>query len=134
MLKLSVLLISIRIAVIDIKSHRIPNQHTLILAVLLLLDQVAGETRGVLIAIPIVFAVGYIGKVGAGDIKLILALLITSGSLLLNQRYLYGAALISILALFFSALFARMKSLHIPKSIPLAPSILLPFLFSYLAI
>lgn len=134
MLKLSVLLISIRIAVIDIKSHRIPNQHTLILAVLLLLDQVAGETRGVLFAIPIVVAVGYIGKVGAGDIKLILALLITSGSLLLNQRYLYGAALISILALFFSALFARIRSLHIPKSVPLAPSILLPFLFSYLAI
>ena len=134
MLKLLVLLISVRISAIDIKSHRIPNQYTLILSVLLLLDQIAGDTRGVLMAILIVLAVGYFGKVGAGDIKLILALLFTSGSLLLNERYLYGAVLISLLVLFSSALFARMKSLDIPKSIPLAPSILLPFLFSYLAI
>lgn len=134
MLKLLVLLISIGISAIDIKSHRIPNQHILVLTVLLLLDQVEGETRGVLIAIPILIAVGYIGKFGAGDIKLILALLITSGSLVLNQHYFYGAALITILILLFSALFARMKSLNFPKTIPFAPSILLPFLFFYLAI
>jgi Flp pilus assembly protein protease CpaA len=134
MLKLFVLLTSLFISIVDIRRHRIPNQLTLLLAALLLFDSVSMEIKKVVIAIPILLAVGYIGKVGAGDIKLLLALLITSGSLLLNQGYFLGMAIISLLGILGSSLFSYFKSVERPKSIAFAPSILVPFAALYLAI
>ena len=134
MLKLFVLLTSLSISIVDIRRHRIPNQLTLLLAALLLFDSVSMEIKKVVIAIPILLAVGYIGKVGAGDIKLLLALLITSGSLLLNQGYFLGMAIISLLGILGSSLFSYFKSVERPKSIAFAPSILVPFAALYLAI
>lgn len=134
MLETLVLSIGAWICVIDIRSHRIPNQLSLLLAFLLLLDSITAKLIGFLLASMICLLIAYVGKVGAGDVKLFLVLVATSGSLVLSLDYFLGMALISLCVLVTSFLSTGLKGYQGPRSIAFAPSILIPFLLLYLAI
>lgn len=134
MVEVLVLVLSVWICVVDIKSHRIPNELSVLLAVVLLFDTVTAQLPGFLTASSACVLIAYIGKIGAGDVKLFLALTATSGSLLLTQRYFLGMAVTSLFALVASFAIARLRGLKKPRSIAFAPSILIPFLALYLAI
>lgn len=129
-----VLVLCTWICIVDIRSHRIPNELTLLLSIALLFDTVTAELSGFLIASSACVLIAYIGKMGVGDVKLFLALTATSGSLVLTQRYFLGMAVISLFALVASIAIARLRGLRKPRSIAFAPSILIPFLALYLAI
>jgi len=129
-----VLAICLCICVVDIRSHRIPNALSLWLAVALLFDSVTVQLVDLLIAAIICMVIAYLGKIGAGDVKLFLALVATSGSLILTLDYFLGMALISLCVLVATFLSTRFKGHDNPRSIAFAPSILIPFLALYLAI
>jgi len=134
MVEVGVLALSVWISVIDLKSHRIPNELSISLGLLLLFDTVTTELSSLLIASVLVLLIAYLGQVGAGDVKLLLILTSTSGSLVLSQQYFLGMALISLSMLLSSFSIARLKGHKAPRSLAFAPSILAPFLALYLAI
>ncbi len=134
MIKVLVLALSAWISVVDIRSHRIPNQLTLLLSVTLLCDSVRADFLGFLTASTAALLIADLGKVGAGDVKLFLALVATSGTLVLSQNYFLGMALTSAALLLCSVINSRLKGARRPPSIAFAPSILIPFLALYLAI
>lgn len=134
MLKVIVPALFFWICTVDIRTHRIPNSLTLLVAVVLLFDTVTAELYGFLIALPLCLLIAFVGKVGAGDVKLFLLLVATSGSLVLTPDYFLGMALISLLALTTSLVISHLKGSELPLSIAFAPSILIPFLLLYLAI
>ena len=122
------------ICTVDIRTHRIPNPLTLLLAVALLFDAVSAELYGFLIASPLSLLIAFVGKVGAGDVKLFLLLVATSGSLVLTPDYFLGMAVTSLLARTTSLVISHLKGSELPRSIAFAPSILIPFLLLSLAI
>lgn len=134
MVEVLVLVLSVWICAVDIKSHRIPNELSVLLAVVLLFDSVTSQLFGALIASVSCLLIAYVGKIGAGDVKLFLALMATSGDLVISQAYFLGMAIISLFALVASIAIARLRGLRKPRSIAFAPSILIPFLALYLAI
>ena len=134
MLKVLVLFISTSICFIDIRSHRIPNRLTLLLAMALLFDSESSSFYSFLTVSMAALLIAYVGKVGAGDVKLFLALLATSGTLVLSQSYFLGMAIISTALLLSSVINSRFKGARRPPSIAFAPSILVPFVALYLAI
>jgi Flp pilus assembly protein protease CpaA len=127
---LLVLAISFAIAAVDIKSHRIPNKLTLVLFFGLALFPRSSKPGAVFIAILLTVMIGTAFRFGAGDIKLVIALILTSGQIILTRGYFLGMALTAT----FTILLTRLILGSSVKSIPFAPSILLPFIASYLAI
>lgn len=134
MLKVLVLSISLSICLIDIRSNRIPNRLTLLLTVSLICDSVSSSLLGFLTASIATLLIAFLGKVGAGDVKLFLALAGTSGNLVLSQSYFLGMALTSSALLLASVIDSHLKGARRPPSIAFAPSILIPFFALYLAI
>lgn len=134
MYEVLVLALTLLISLFDIRTHRIPNHLTLLLAIVLLFDNLRADLYGVLIASPLCLLVAYLGKIGAGDVKLFLVLIATSGSLVFTPGYFLGMALISLLALVTSLVISHLKGREVPRTIAFAPSILIPFLLLYLAI
>jgi Flp pilus assembly protein protease CpaA len=134
MIKGLVVVISLAICAIDIKVHRIPNLLLLLLALLLFTDSISTEFLDFLIAFLLSIPIAYLGKMGAGDVKLFLLLAATSGSLILNQGYFLGMATVSLIAVTSTFLRAHLKGRKVPPTIAFAPSILIPFLLPYLAI
>ena len=130
MLSFLVALTALSISLIDIRSHRIPNQLTIILGFLLLADPHGSSIASTLPAIALSIAVGFLGRFGAGDIKLFIVLLLTSSPMVLNLQYLKGMVLISFASVVLSVLALGRRA----KMIAFAPAILLPFLNIYLAI
>jgi Flp pilus assembly protein protease CpaA len=125
-----VLAISVAIAAVDIKSHRIPNRLTLVLFFALALFPRSSKPEAVVIAILLTVVIGTGFRFGAGDIKLVIALILTSGQIILTREYFLGMALTATLTILLTRLILGSSV----KSIPFAPSILLPFIASYLAI
>ena len=134
MIKALVLILTVWICVVDIRSHRIPNRLSLLLALALLFDSITAELYGFLIASALCLLIAYLGKVGAGDVKLFLVLVATSGSLILNPGYFLDMAVISLIFLVPSLSISHLKGRRPAPSIAFAPSILIPFLLLYLAI
>ena len=134
MIKGLVVAISLTICAIDIKVHRIPNRLLLLLAVLLFIDSISTELLDFLIAFLLSVPLAYLGKMGAGDVKLFLLLAATSGSLIFNQNYFLGMAAVSLIAITSAFLRSHLKGRKVPPTIAFAPSILIPFLLLYLAI
>jgi len=134
MIKTLVLIFSVWICAVDMRSHRIPNELTLLLALALLFDSISTELYGLLIASALCLLIAYLGKVGAGDVKLFLVLVATSGTLTLNQGYFLGMAVISLIHLVASLSISHLRGRKKPRTIAFAPSILIPFLILYLAI
>jgi Flp pilus assembly protein protease CpaA len=106
----------------------------LALALPLLFDATTIELPSFLIALPLTLLISSLGKIGAGDVKLFLLLAATSGSVIFNQSYLVGMALVSLFAIAFTFALSRIKGIATPQSIAFAPSILIPFNALYLAI
>jgi Flp pilus assembly protein protease CpaA len=125
-----VALTALSISLIDIRSHRIPNQLTISLGILLLVDSHGSSIISTLPAIALSIAVGFLGRFGAGDIKLFIVLLFTSSPMVLNLQYLKGMAFASFATVVLSLLALGRRA----KMIAFAPAILLPFLNIYLAI
>jgi Flp pilus assembly protein protease CpaA len=100
----------------------------------LLFDSESSSFYSFLTASTAALLIAYLGKVGAGDVKLFLALVATSGTLVLSQNYFLGMALTSAALLLCSVINSRLKGARRPPSIAFAPSILIPFLALYLAI
>jgi Flp pilus assembly protein protease CpaA len=134
MIKGLVVVISLAICSIDIKVHRIPNRLLLLLAVLLSTDSISTEILDFLIVFLFSIPITYLGKMGAGDVKLFLLLAATSGSLIFNENYFLGMAAVSLIAVTSTFLRAHLKGRKAPPTIAFAPSILIPFLLLYLAI
>ena len=134
MVEVLVLVLCAWICVVDIRSHRIPNELTILLSAALLFDTVTAQLPGFLIASSSCVLIASIGKIGAGDVKLFLVLIATSGSLVLSQQYFLGMALVSLCLLLASLFNMRRKGIEGLNSIAFAPSILIPFLALYLAI
>lgn len=130
MRSLLVLAISIAIVATDIKRHRIPNKLTLILFIALALDHWSSKPEAIFIAILLTIVIGTAFRFGAGDIKLMIALILTSGQIIITREYFIGMALTATLTILLTRLILGSSM----KSIPFAPSILLPFIASYLAI
>jgi Flp pilus assembly protein protease CpaA len=125
-----VVVFSIAIVATDIKSHRIPNRLTLVLFFALALFPRSSKPGAVFIAILLTIVIGTALRFGAGDIKLMTALILTSGQIILTREYFLAMALTSTLTILLTRLILGSSV----KSIPFAPSILLPFIASYLAI
>lgn len=134
MVKFLVVIMSAAISFIDIKQHRIPNRLTFTLTVVLLCDSLGTSSQELFVLLPVSLAFGLLCKFGAGDIKLFTALIVTSGTLLFDSVYLYGVVATSLLTLCLTRLHTCTKAGARSKSIPFAPSILLPFIALYLAI
>jgi Flp pilus assembly protein protease CpaA len=134
MIKGLVVAISLTICAIDIKVHRIPNRLLPLLAILLFTDSISTEFLDFLIAFLLSIPIAYLGKMGAGDVKLFLLLAATSGSLIFNESYFLGMAAVSLIAMISSLLRSYLKGRKAQPTIAFAPSILIPFLLLYLAI
>jgi Flp pilus assembly protein protease CpaA len=134
MIKGLVVAISLTICAIDIKVHRIPNRLLLLLAVLLFTDSISTEFLDFLIAFLLSIPIAYLGKMGAGDVKLFLLLAATSGSLIFNQSYFLGMVAVSLIAIMASFCYSYLKRIARPRFIPFAPSLLIPLITLYRAI
>lgn len=130
MVAIVTVLISLRIIVIDLQSHRIPNLLSLILGLTLLFDLNQVPASDTLLASSIAITTSLVAKVGGGDIKLFIVLLATSGALILTPQYFLGMAVVSLLT---TALLG-LRDKKLPRDLPFAPALLIPFLASYLAI
>jgi Flp pilus assembly protein protease CpaA len=130
MFSLLVFSLSLTISIIDLLTHRIPNRLTIALTLVLLLDNYDSLFIESIPAILIVFAVGFFAKIGLGDVKLLIALILTSTKLILSAPYFLGMALVS-LALVIVAL--RTQGFR-GTMIAFAPAILAPFVYIYLDI
>lgn len=125
-----VLFISIAIIAIDITSHIIPNPLTLALGLLLLVNPNYSSLGILLIEVLALATLGAICNCGAGDIKLLLVLLITNSQLLASQQYLNGLFISILVSIAVSASLRR----SLQGRVPFAPAILMPFIWCYLAI
>ncbi len=130
MLSLLVFSLSLTISIIDLRTHRIPNRLTIALSLVLLLDNHDSLFIESLPAVLIVCAVGFFAKIGLGDVKLLIALILTSTKLILSAPYFLGMALVSLTLVIFALLTQGFRS----TMIAFAPAILAPFVYIYLAI
>jgi Flp pilus assembly protein protease CpaA len=83
-----------------------------------------------LVAIAAASILFYIAKIGMGDLKLLMGLLITQGALVISRSYLY-LSICALLATLISQLIYRRT---LQGSVAFAHVILLPFIIIYLAI
>lgn len=125
-----VLIFSLYIAVRDIKYHRIYNQDLAIFALLLSVELNVIPFRQIAFCIAASLSVSLIFKCGGGDFKLSSLLFLTQGEITASTKYFSLLFLSLSAALIISAAYRR----SFRGAIPLAPSILLPFLVIYLDI
>jgi Flp pilus assembly protein protease CpaA len=124
-----IIVISILIMVVDLISRRIPNRLTFALFLLLLLKRDFLPLSHLLQLITAIVIIGLLGKFGMGDIKLLLALSVAAGRVVVSSFFLIYLCLTALALVLFNAI--RTKGLR--GQIPFAPAILLPFLARYLA-
>jgi Flp pilus assembly protein protease CpaA len=120
--------LSIYIAVVDIQQHRIHNRNLFIFGIFLIISRNSISLVDSLLLVLAVLLICLIFKFGGGDFKLLALLILTQGELIASAQflsYLFFALLISV------ALWAALQR-NFRGAMPLAPSILLPFLALYL--
>jgi Flp pilus assembly protein protease CpaA len=130
MFLLALLSLSSYIIVRDFLSHRISNFSVILLTALLSHSPSQVELEETIIAMLVVSVLFYIMRIGMGDLKLMLGLLITQGALILSISYLASLLCVLLITL-FTQLFSR-HTLH--GSVAFAHVLLVPFLITYLAI
>lgn len=130
MLSLLVFSLSLTVSIIDLRTHRIPNRLTIALSLVLLLDNYDSLFIESIPAILFVFAAGFFAKIGLGDVKLLIALILTSTKLILSAPYFLGMALVSLALVIFALLTQGFRR----TMIAFAPAILAPFVYIYLDI
>jgi Flp pilus assembly protein protease CpaA len=130
MFLLALLSLSSYIIVRDFLSHRISNFSVILLTALLSHSPSQVELEETIIAMLVVSVLFYIMRIGMGDLKLMLGLLITQGALILSISYLASLLCVLLITL-ITQLFSR-HTLH--GSVAFAHVLLVPFLITYLAI
>lgn len=126
--KAIVLAFSLYIATIDIQYHRIYNRDLFVFGAVLLFNLNAISFVKSFSLVFAAFLICLIFKIGGGDFKLLSLLVFTQGKLIASAQflsYLFFALLISV------AIWATLRR-NFRGAMPLAPSILLPFLALYL--
>jgi Flp pilus assembly protein protease CpaA len=134
LIALPIIILSIAISLIDIKEHRIYNTHLLIFALPLLFQMrplpFLQTFMVILSALTLSISLG----IGGGDFKLFSLLLLAQGQLLISREYFQLLALCIGASLLLSSMLALKMKQRLVGSIPLAPSILAPFVAIYLDI
>lgn len=125
-----VLLISILISYIDLRSHRIPNCLNLALFSVLLFDMHRNPWRSSFALLTAVLLISILCRIGGGDIKLFGVLVVTQGRYVASFDYLRGVLIATFLMVMVTVAYRR----SLQGSIALAPVILAPFLWLYLEI
>lgn len=122
--------ISLLIALIDIREHRIRNTHLLLLAIPLSITRYQISWIEILVFVLLTLVISLVFRVGGGDFKLFSLLIATQGELIASAIYFYLFAISVSVSSAISLVIRR----NLSASIPLAPAILAPFLYLYLAI
>jgi hypothetical protein len=130
MIALSVISFSLLVSFVDVKKHLIYNRHLAFLAIPLIATSETVPISMILISALLALVISLLCRIGGGDLKLFYLLLFTHGALVTTYRYF---ALLFI-AISITALFTVVRRRSLKGSLPLAPSILAPFLYLYLDI
>lgn len=130
MLKILLLILSLYISVVDIQTHRISNLSNLALGSLLIFDIHNIEIWMTLIFICLALIATLIIRLGMGDFKLIVVLLITQSAIVVSLQYLSLFLMTATATICISILTRK----GLTGSVAFGPTILLPFTAIYLAI
>lgn len=130
MARIFLFLIALAIILIDLRVHKIHNVSLLMFAFPLSVNPNTTSREILSISIALIILFGFLSRMGAGDIKLLILLVSLQGALMLTYHYLLGLLFISIAHIMIEIMSKR----HIPARLPFAPSILIPFLWRYLGI
>ena len=122
--------ISLLIVIIDYRTHRIPNQLSVLFFCTSFLDTHLATPIEIFTALIVMLVLFLVARIGAGDIKLAAAMIVTQGQLVLTSDYLSHMALV-LLGTFLLFLATR-RSLK--GSVAFSQVLLIPFMLSYLAI
>lgn len=122
--------ISLLIVIIDYRTHRIPNRLSTLFFCTSLLDTHLTTPIEIFTALIVMLVLFLVARIGAGDIKLAAAMIVTQGQLVLTSDYLSHMALV-LLGTFLLFLATR-RSLK--GSVAFSQVLLIPFMLSYLAI
>ena len=117
------------ICVSDIRFHRIPNLSLLFLTCALIPSIKLLSFTWILSLIIALWALGFVAKIGPGDLKLLTILIIMNGEIILNSLMWIIFTLISALSIVIHTLARR----SVRGEIPLAPAIVIPFTALYLS-
>lgn len=123
-------LISLFIALRDVKTHKITHASLLALSIPLSLNMHRIFLWQSLLLILATLLVSLLFGIGGGDFKLLALLILTQGALVASITYLQ----ILLMAISLSLLISIIVNRSLKGSIALAPAILLPFMACYLAI
>lgn len=130
MVAFSVAAFSSIIAFIDIREHRIRNLHILIFTIPLSIFSNRIPFAEIVIIVVVALLICIVFNIGGGDFKLFAMLVATQGSLIVSFAYFSLFLVSTSLSLLPSLLLQG----GLRRSVPLAPAILAPFLYLYLAI
>lgn len=130
MFNLVLITISSYIVIRDFLTHRISNMSTLLLTAFLFFNPHPSQLVTTIISIVTSSILFFIAKIGMGDLKLLIGLMITQGSILISDSYLY-LAVTTLLATLMSYLISRRT---MRGSVAFAHVLLVPFVLLYLAI
>ena len=130
MLSAAMIFLTLLIAWIDLRTHRIPNLLSILLLVICLFNPAYAPIDLALLSTLLMSVIFSVTGVGMGDIKLAAILILTQGKLVLTIEYLNRFTLALSLTV-IGYLFVKRT---IKGSIALAPVLLLPYLTLYLDI
>jgi Flp pilus assembly protein protease CpaA len=122
--------ISLSISIHDIRFHLITNKSLLLLSAISLALFAPATLYPSLVALALLILMALVTDIGGGDIKLIAILVLTQGHIWLTAE----SALIAMVIGAVLLLVLRLRIGIWPLSIPLAPVILAPIAYFYLAI
>lgn len=124
------LILSLFISVRDILEHRISNVSNFALFLLLLFDPHFASIEVALLGIFMTICFAIFSGLGGGDVKLLSLLIMSQGSIVISLEYFQLTLITSAISLVIAVLARR----SLNGAVPMAPAILAPFLFRYLAI
>lgn len=130
MLKAILLVTSIVIVFRDIQNHRIANQHLVLFTLISLCDMHRAGLIATLLSSSLIVVIFCLARIGMGDIKLALAIIVTQGSIVLSREFILYSALV----LLATVLVRLLKYRHLQGSVAFSQVLLIPFLALYLAI
>ncbi|CAN2201721.1 hypothetical protein MCEJIRE27_00772 [Candidatus Nanopelagicaceae bacterium] len=130
MFNLALFAFSAQIIVRDALTHRISNVSILCFTALQLFSPHPIHATKTFFAISLASILFTIARIGMGDLKLLIGLLITQGAIVTSLNYLY----LTIVALVFTLISQLIFRRSLQGSVAFAHVLLLPFLIGYLAI
>jgi len=130
MVALSVIAFSVLISYVDLKKHLIYNFHLALFAIPLMASPSTTSFLTILVSSIFALVISLLCRIGGGDLKLFCLLLVTNGALITTHRYFTLFFITLTIAVLTTMVWRR----NLNGALPLAPSILAPFLFLYLDI